>query len=228
MFKASGRSPHPVLPFACPPCPYKVTGRCDGPQDSRTYFMQGESFVGCIDPIRRDRFLTDTYDRVIPVPSSSHQDKINLPSFIPGITSGLRLRNCKETSLFAVSLGEIIGARGNLLVKTIDDVKHRLGLPAETRIALVGTGKDSRLEALWKISDSQKIWEQISQVGFEWVSSLTYSVWDDMPRTDQIRNQDRNLQTHDLFANLGVPCIPFLFPFNEKDYVAAGEWLRER
>lgn len=217
-----------ILPFACSGCPYNVLGRCAGPRNSRSYLMQDASLVSCIDVLRRAEFLHDTYRRVIDIPKSSHQTGIPLPSFIPGVAGGLNSICLDDDYVVAVSLGEIVGANGNLLVTNISEVKRRFGLPGRTRVALVGTAKDPPLERLWKISDSNNIWKQISEIGFDWVTSLTYSVWDEMPRLDQIRNQDRNFQTHDLLANLGVPCIPFLFPSEEEDYLAVGEWMSKR
>lgn len=190
--------------------------------------MQDMSLVGCTDTIRRGDFLADTYSQVIDIPQSSHQDLISLPPLIPGISTGLQLKHLPTNSVVAISLGDIIGRGGELLVTNIRDVKLRFGLPVDSRVVLIGTAKDSAIEKLWKISDSHNIWKRISRVGFEWVTSLTYSVWDEMPRVDQIRNQDRNFQTHDRFSNLGTPCIPFLFPFEKSDYVAAQEWFRKR
>jgi hypothetical protein len=130
--------------------------------------------------------------------------------------------------LVAISLGDIIGSRGNLLVNNIQEVKRRFGLPQDSRVALIGTAADPLLENLWKSSNRNGIWERIAAVGFDWVTSLTYSVWDEMPRLDQIRNQYRNFETHDRFSSLGVPCIPFLFPSQRADYEALAEWLSER
>ena len=57
---------------------------------------------------------------------------------------------------------------------------------------------------------------------------MTYSVFDEQPRTDQIYNQDRNFVTHDYFVNLGTPSIPFFYPYNDEDYREAFAWLQER
>jgi hypothetical protein len=191
--------------------------------------MQGPSLVSCIDVSRRGEILGDTYNRVIDIPKSSHHNNlIQLPSFIPGVAGGVSLLGLDADGLVAVSLGDIIGSDGDLLVANITQVKRRFRLPSKSRVALIGTAKDSILERLWKISDTHDIWKRISEVGFDWVTSLTYSVWDEMPRADQIRNQDRNFQTHDFFTNLGLPCIPFLFPIDKEDYIAAGGWMGER
>lgn len=84
------------------------------------------------------------------------------------------------------------------------------------------------LEKIWRHSDSKKVWERIAEIGFTFVTSPTFSVWDESPRRDQIRNQDRNLRINDILCNLGVPSIPFVYPFDESDYQALFEWLEDR
>lgn len=217
-----------LLPFDCSSCLYNLTGRCDGPGDSYTYLMQDPSLVGCVDPIRQSEFFDDTYSELIEIPKSSQQGQIDLPPFIPGISTGLELNHLLPNLLVAISLGDIVGQDGDLLVSSLLDVKRRFGLPADSRIVLIGTAQDSLLEKLWTNSESHSIWKRITALGFEWITSLSYSVWDEMPRTDQIRNQGRNSQTHDRFANLGVPCIPFLFPVERTDYLAVQQWFRQR
>jgi hypothetical protein len=191
--------------------------------------MQSKSVVGCLGAKRRGFYFSDTHEKFVPIPVSSHQNKIILPSFIPGIRDGLRVEwpEALPAPLFAVSLGKIISESGNLAFETIDHLRRRFNLPKEARIALIGTSRDYKLEALWKISDREKIWERIANFGFEFVTSSTYSVWDEHPRADQIRNQDRNFQTHDILANLGAPTIPFLFPVADSDYRAVSDWLQD-
>jgi hypothetical protein len=219
-----------VLPLACPPCPYKILGRCDGPIDNKTYLMQDKSIVGCLGAKRRGFYFGDTHEKFVPIPVSSHQDEITLPVFIPGIRDGLRVTwpQALPSLLFAVSLGKIINQSGNLAYESIDHLRQQFNLPKSARLALIGTSRDYKLEALWKISEREKIWERIAHLGFEFVTSSTYSVWDKHPRADQIRNQDRNFQTHDILANLGAPTIPFFFPVTENDYQAVFEWLQDR
>jgi hypothetical protein len=190
--------------------------------------MQDPSLVGCVDPIRQSEFLDDTYSDVAEIPKSSQQGHIELPPFIPGISTGLELNRLSPNSLVAISLGDIVGQKGDLLVSSLLDIKRRFGLPEDSRIALIGTAQDSLLEKLWTNSETHNIWKRITTIEFEWITSLSYSVWDEMPRTDQIRNQDRNSQTHDRFANLGASCIPFLFPVERTDYLAAQQWFRHR
>lgn len=230
MFDPTRISSQAVIPFACPPCPFRVTGRCKGSSDGKTYLIQSPSVVGCIsDPDQFEPFFADTYDEFIPIPKSSYHDEIQLPPFIPGIkTSGLSLRSLSKDLLFAVSYKDVIGKSGKVIVESVEEVRHKFKLPYKSRVALIGTTKDWHLEKIWQHSDTKAVWRKISEVGFDFVTSPTFSVWDESPRRDQIRNQDRNLRINDILCNLGVPSIPFVYPFDESDYESLSHWLEDR
>jgi hypothetical protein len=141
----------------------------------------------------------------------------------------MRISDQFANDLFGISLGKIIGKRGNLSYKNIAEIKRAFGLPVNARIALIGTSPDQRLENLWKIHETHSIFERIAEMGFDLVTSLTYSVWtSEFPRPDQLRNHYRNLWTYDVFAALGIPCIPFLFPVEDIDFVNTAKWLADR
>jgi hypothetical protein len=131
-------------------------------------------------------------------------------------------------TLFAVSFKEVLGRGGDLITDNLDEVRRKVGLPRGSRLALIGIAQDDQMEALWHAARPRRVWQRIASMGFEFVTSCTYSVWDETPRFDQIRNQGRNLQNHDVLANLGVPTIPFLFPFDDSDYRETWMWLAER
>jgi hypothetical protein len=229
MFQPYNHYEQPPLPFACPSCLHYGTGRCQGPVSYETYTMRGPSLISCVDIERRQELFNDLYSQVIPIPASSHQTKINLPAFIPGVEEGMPgVPAFPPNSLFAVSLETFLRKRGTILFESADELREKLHLPSDARLALIGTGKDRRIERFWTTSDKHDVWRRIAEFGFEFVTSLTFSVYDEQPRADQIYNQDRNCLTHDLFARLHVPSIPFLYPYNEEDYSAVFTWLRER
>ena len=54
---------------------------------------------------------------------------------------------------------------------------------------------------------------------------MTFSVYDERPRFDQIYNQDRNYASYEFFTRRGIPTIPFLFCYADEDYDRAAQWL---
>jgi len=144
------------------------------------------------------------------------------------VGTGLNLKACIGIEIFAVTLKNIVSRNGLLLINSIAELRRRLGLQENCKIILVCTAKDELLQRLWLNSDKNRIWEQIANLGFWWVTSFSFSVWDDDPRVDQIVNQDRNFLTHDYLVELGVPTIPFVFPYNDEDYESFGKWMASR
>lgn len=221
-----------LLPFAwtaCETCLYKQVNRCSGPVDYKSYFMEDPSVVPCINTERRQQLCDDLYMRMPPIPNDSNQDHIALPPFIPCITDGMpEVPDFAPNALFAVSLKTLIKNKGDLICNSIEALRKRLKLPSDAKLALIGTAKDWKIERLWTISDKYEIWQRLAEFGFEFATSLTYSIFDEHPRANQIYNQDRNFITHDFLANLGVPTIPFLYPYDDEDYKHMFEWLSNR
>lgn len=216
-----------VLPFFCEGCYYKKSGRCNGATNLKVYEMISESFVGCANE-NKSIFLHDIFKEKIPI-KSSNQSKIILPTYIPQFFS--RKRNSiipLENRLVAVSLDTILYKTGKLHFKNKDELIWALGLPKDTKVALIGTCSDPVLEKFWTISDVEQSWQKIADFGFEFVTSLTHSVLDNLPLFANKYNQDRNFFSHDKFSDLGIPCIPFLMPFDERDYEYIGRWLDKR
>lgn len=153
-----------------------------------------------------------------------------IPYFIPTVArSGMIIPDEPTGLTLGVSLGRIIGKRGNLAYKNVEQVRRKFRMPSNAKVALIGTSPDHKLENLWKIRETHCILERIAGMGFDWVTSLTFSVWaKEFPRAHQLTNQWRNFQTYDMFTSLGVPCIPFLFPVEDSDFKSTAKWLADR
>lgn len=218
-----------VLPFTCSVCPYKLLERCEGPESVDSLFRQAQSMIGCRDNERQMMFYHDLYGRDYPQPQYSRQEDLELPSFIPVVKDGLpQLLPHDPRILYGVSLGTLLKESGCLRFNGSEDLRRKLRLPLEARLALIGTSPDRRLERFWHLSKTHDVWRRIAELSFEFSTSCTFSVWDKHPRYDQIYNQDRNFLSHDLLAQVGVPSIPFLFFYNEHDFREVVAWLIDR
>ena len=132
--------------------------------------------------------------------------------------------------LYGVYLRTVIDSYGNFKYKTGENLRKGLRLPATSRLALFVTATDTLIERAWEYSEGRELWQRLANFNFEFVTSATFSVYEDEPRSDQIYNQDRNFRTYNLFCDLGVPCIPFLFfnPSSDLDYREVISWLKRR
>lgn len=192
--------------------------------------LQDNTVVGCIDAEKLWKHFRDLHKRYRPEPGTSNQANLYLPNFIPLIAeSKMDLTAVASDRLLGISLGDILTDSGKVAFSTAAQLRRRLRTSPTSRIALVGTGMDQKLERFWKRSDLDESWRRIVDLEFEFVTGCTFSVWYEDPRFDQIYNRERNMFSHAMFSSLGVPSIPFmLFSRNDRDYRENMEWLRHR
>jgi len=162
---------------------------------------------------------------------TSRHDRISLPAFVPVLQGGMpRETKLPSNRLYGVYLRTILDSYASFKYKTRKSLRCALRLPPSGRLALFLTGNDTLIERAWEFSKTRDLWKRIVELNFAFVTSATYSVYEDDPRSDQIYNQERNFRTHDIFCELGVPTIPFLFfnPSSTLDYDSIISWLRHR
>jgi hypothetical protein len=224
----------PMTAPACPACPYRLKGRCEGPITIESFTRRDESVIGCYDATRikayHKELARDSVAKMKRAPQSRHE-LLRLPSFIPMIKDGLSLRaEHKSEALYGVSLGTLLKDCGDLRFDSPEKLRRSLGLDDRSRLALIGTAADWKIERFWKVSESRQVWQRIALLQFEFVTSATFSVWSEQPRSDQIYNQDRNFFTHDYLCALGIPSVPFIFFYTgrELDYRNVINWLKGR
>jgi hypothetical protein len=224
----------PVMAPACPACSYRQKARCEGPITIESFTRRDESVIGCYDADRIKAYYNeltrDAVGKIKFLPPSRHE-LLRLPAFIPMIKDGLSLRaEPKPEVLYGVSLGTLLKDCGDLRFDSPEKLRSFLGLNDQARLALIGTAADWRIERFWKVSESRQVWRRLSLLQFEFVTSATFSVWSEQPRSDQIYNQDRNFFTHDYLCALGIPSVPFTFFYtgSELDYRNVINWLKGR
>lgn len=191
--------------------------------------MQDDSVVGCLESQRQDDFYKVLLDLSVPQ-QRARQERLVLPSFIPLVKDAIpEIPESRSGRIYAISMETLLSRSGDLRIRSPEHLRKQIGLSPTARVALIGTVKDPKLELFWTHSTDRDVWRRIAQLGFEFVTGCTFSVWYKHPRFDQIYNQQRNLLTHDLMSSLGVPCIPFLmFSKDRLDYEENISWLRNR
>lgn len=208
------------------------TVRCEGPITKGSAELESDvGLIGCHDGKRIDAFYQYLQSlRPLPQRASRHR-KLSFPSFVPVLESGMPKEiTLPRERLYGISFKTVIDSYGNFHYRNAETLRHAVRLPSSARLALFLSATDKVIERAWKFSEQRDLWKRLTDFRFEFVTGGTFSVYDEDPRSDQIFNQDRNFRTYDLFTNLGVPCIPFLFfnPSSDRDYQAALNWLRKR
>lgn len=216
------------LGFHCVGCPYQVSGRCNGPTDVAIYNEVQKAFVGCADP-KKILHYSDLYRNFV-ASGGSNQGRLKFDSrYVPQFFSRKRDEVLDlENRLVYVALERLIKTNGTINFGSKEALLRALGLNATTRIALVGTCRDITLERFWTQSTIGDAWARIADFGFEFVTGLSFSVYDEWPLFSQKFNQDRNFLSHDILSSMGVPSIPFLMPAADEDYTYVAKWLLNR
>ncbi len=207
-------------------------GRCEGAITRGSAELDtGPGLIGCHDPERIRKYYEYLRNVESLPPQASHHNRISLPDFIPVLESGMPSElELNPSRLYGVYLRSIIDCYGHFKYKTADSLRKGLRLSPRGRLALFVTATDTLIERAWEFSEDRDIWQRLAGFDFEFVTSATFSVYEDEPRSDQIYNQDRNFRTYEEFCKLGVPCIPFLFfnPSSDLDYRNIINWLMKR
>jgi hypothetical protein len=228
MAKPSSQNRFVFGSLVCNVCPYGIAGRCEGEISAtpESFTLNDSSVIGCLDPAKQTLHFADLHGRARLPKQKSRHSEISLPAFIPQLCTGLGdLRKVNGHPLFAVSLSTLLSEEGKVKFRSAQSLRRALGLPPDARLALVGTTKDYTIEKFWTHSEASNAWKRIAELGFEFSTSLSYSVWDEHPRFDQIFNQQKNLNTQDVLLASGVISIPFLFFYDRRDYREVISWL---
>ncbi|HEX8376719.1 MAG TPA: hypothetical protein VF602_02800 [Pedobacter sp.] len=227
----SRQIPLPLQTAGCAGCPLYQDKRCEGAITLESFAMQDDSVIGCRDIERIGIYYKDVKRTQRAVPPPNRNDQLVLPPFIPILTTGAPKDTRLDSNLlYGVSFSSILNKNGSLRYKTPESLRRALRLPTNGRLALFCTVDDIRMEYFWKISESKNLWQRVSALNFEFVTSATFSVYNKHPRSDQIINQARNFLTLDDLSALNVPAIPFIFfyPESELDYLNLLKELNKR
>jgi hypothetical protein len=130
--------------------------------------------------------------------------------------------------LYGISLDDLIYKNGRIKYASGRALRAAFQLPPDGRVCLVASVKDTRLEEFWARSYTDRVWGQIQEFGFEFVTGATFSVFEMHSRNGQIVNEDRNLVSVDFLAQAGVPVVPVFCEIVEEDLENAAQWLEER
>lgn len=215
----------------CSVCIHKLEGTCDGAERPQDIFpWHNKRRPDCTNARRQVEFHTNLA-QYRPEPLLDLPLVSPLPPFIPvleaGLPVGLRL---PRSELYGVGLRTLISEHGRLerTAESPSRLRRSLRLPADARLCLSCSCDDDRIEKLWERSEELGTWEALAKLRFEFVTGMTFSVWEQNPRFTQRYNIERNFASIDFFGHLGVPTVPILFCPRKADHLQAVRWLQDR
>lgn len=147
---------------------------------------------------------------------------LNLPSFIPVVTrgSGKILNGIIPPEFVGVSLGDVVNEK---TLEAPDEIRKKFGIDQKSKIVLLCFGKDNLIEKIW--TERRSTFSKIASLGFDLVTGINYSIWFDQPHSERLINLKRGLIIFKEFQDLGIPAIPHIYWFGDKDILRWCNWL---
>lgn len=154
----------------------------------------------------------------------------DLPSYIPLIFHGSSRVDFLDAPAVALPLHKFYNRRdGSLRYKARTDFEAAFKLRKNTRIILVGCGRDKPIEGWWGLSSQRRvILKTLSRMGIELVTSPNYSVFTDVPRHDNLFNIKRIGNAWYEAIDSGIPCSLHLNARTVQDYARLSEFIQRR
>jgi hypothetical protein len=160
------------------------------------------------------------------VPAAPALAQIGLPSVVPMVYHSYARMRVPAASVVALSLYEFFHKRtGELRFKNRQAVLDRFKIDDRTAIILSGTDEDPPLERWWQLADRQAIARALGALGARLITSPNYSLFDDVPRLDNLYNMKRIAVTSSEIQDAGVPCALHVNARTDRDWDRWIEYL---
>lgn len=149
-------------------------------------------------------------------------DLPELPRYIPCVSPRGFIRGALSFPAVAVPLKEVVSPRAQSTQRGWN-LRHRLGITPETKLILIGFGKDQLLESIWARRYSTT--REIGTMHLDLVTAFGFSVYEDDTRLEHMYSMKRSLVTYQLLQSHDVPAVPHICWFNRIDLDRWCEWL---
>ena len=223
--------------LGCSACAFRVD--CGGLRvDAKVYDC--DSFCRCADRAKCDNVCPNNIDHYVArvqevgglnllgIPPSQRLPKPVFPRSVPLIYHGAKRDAPLELPVAALSLYKLIDRHtGDVKFETRKALTDYFGLARNTELILSGTHTDPSLERWWALDCRGRVIEKLASMDIKMVTAPNYSLFDDVPRTDNLYNMKRIALTSLEFLQHGIPTALHVNSRTERDYERWGEFLIE-
>lgn len=223
--------------LGCSACAFRSL--CGGLRVDATIY-DCDSFCRCIDRTKCDNVCPNNIDYYVArlqevngfnlsgIPRSPKLLMLEFPKSVPLIYHGAKRNAPLEFPVAALSLYQLVDRRtGRIKFKTREDLASYFGLATSTEIILSGTETDPSLERWWALSRRGQVIDDLASLGIMMLTAPNFSLFDDVPRTDNLYNMKRIALTCLEFLEHGVPAALHINGRTELDYERWGDFLEE-
>ena len=160
------------------------------------------------------------------LPKASAIARPSLPNMVPMIYhSGARTK-APVASTVALSLYEVVGKKNAAgRFPTRQDMLDYFKLGKDTAVILSGTDVDKSLERWWKLPDRGSVVKSIKKLGVRLITAPNFSLFNDVPRHDNMYNMKRIAMVCLEIQGCGIPCALHLNARTDRDWERWVEFL---
>ena len=164
------------------------------------------------------------------IPRAAARAAPTLPSYVPLIYHGNRRDSRLEIAAAAIPLHKLYHRRdGGLRYSSRAEIAAAFGLSEQTKIILVGYGRDKTIETWWGLSTKRReLTARLANLGLEVATSPNYSLFTDQTRYDDMYNIKRIGIAWQEFVAEGLPCALHLNARTERDYERLADFIESR
>ena len=214
--------------LGCQDCHYRET--CGGLEVEAAVF-DCMSYCQCTDPSKCDNVCPRNVEHFVgriqevggldlhTVPFVPDPPTLDLPTMVPMVYHNSARSRALDTRFVALSLYEVIDKRtGELRFGTRQSLFDHFKLHSESAIILSGTDHDPPLERWWQLPNREIVIRALTTLGVRLITSPNYSLFDDVPRTDNLYNMKRIAVVTSEIQCEGIPCALHLNARTDRDW----------
>lgn len=157
------------------------------------------------------------------------QRKLALPEYIPSVLHHSLHAEPLNIPFVAIPPKEVLRIRSGHMepvASNATDLRHRLLLSPQTKIALNCIQQDNEIEKLWEYWVQDDIPCQLATLGIDAVIAPNFSHLRGVPRTEILGNRMRHLMCARDMDAAGLNVIPHLSVVDPQDWDFWREWLK--
>ena len=153
------------------------------------------------------------------VPQAAHLTHHSLPASIPLISHGSLRKEPLASPAVALPLAHMVNfASGQVKFATRQALLEEFHLRGNVRIVLTGTDRDKYLERWWALVDRDSVIQDLIKLGIVLVTAPNFSLFNDVPRLDNLYNVKRIALTWSEIQTGGLPCALHLNARTDQDW----------
>ena len=158
------------------------------------------------------------------IPHAPHAQGPSLPPLIPMIYHGSRRDAPLCVDIAALPLARVVDySRGTIRFPNRGALLEAFKLRDGCQVLLSGTDRDRDLENWWRLKDREVVIQGLVELGIVLVTTPNFSLFGDVPRTDNLYNIKRIALTWSEIQSRGLACALHLNARTNQDW---DRWLQ--